>query len=984
VSKLTLFFLGPPRLLRNGVSLEPDTRKAVALLAYLAVTGQAHTRDTLATLLYAEYDESHARGALRRTLSSLNKALSDEGLVIARDRIALSESADIEVDTRRFEDLLVQVDRHVHMALETCPECQSKLEESVGLYRGDFLAGFSLRDSAEFDDWKFFQGESLRRRFSSALERLARGYRLRNHTDQAIETARRWLALDPLQEDAHRELMRSYAQAGQRNAALRQFNECARILEKELGVEPMEETRELQRAILEFRYHAPAPAEPPGTDPTPAAATPEITVQASTLTESREFPLIGRQQSWATLLDAYQNHAARGYFFALEGEPGIGKTRLAEELLAFAARQGSVTLSTRCFEGESSLAYAPIIELLRGALNGPTAMRLESLSKDWLSESARLLADMRQRFPDLPNPPPLSSPGAQSVFFEGLRQTLFCLTAGHPPGIIFFDDVHWADSVSLDLLAYLIRRLAGQAVLLLVAWREGDLPAQTRLHALLAENQRAGQAGGMRLERLKEADVVELARFVGPQPVTLPVHFTSKLFQESEGLPLVIVEYLDAFRAQLPGDRTAAAFPAGETGWQVPDNTRELFMRRLSALDDISRQMLTAAAVIGRSFDFETLATVVNRSEAETIGGLETLVSHGIVQECGLCDQPGEIRYDFTHEKLRSLVYAETSQIRRRLLHGQVGNVLAEMASRRSPSSIQAGQIAQHYRLAGNVSAAAVYYRIAADDARRLYANRQALELYQAALSLQTEPEFEIYTHIGDLQTLLGEYDAALETYQEAFGLSPDKDKGQLAHQIGNVYLRRGEWQAAIAQYQAALDAAPPDGLAARCLADWSLAVMQMGALDEAEQLAQQARERAGSGGPTLALAQAHNLLGMLLRRRKQYDAAHDHLEQSLQLGISLEDESIQTAALNNLALLYEERGDLPTALIYTQKALALCEKLGDRHRAAALHNHLADLYQHTGYRGLAMEHLKQAVVVFAEIGGIDQIQPEIWRLTEW
>jgi tetratricopeptide (TPR) repeat protein len=249
---------------------------------------------------------------------------------------------------------------------------------------------------------------------------------------------------------------------------------------------------------------------------------------------------------------------------------------------------------------------------------------------------------------------------------------------------------------------------------------------------------------------------------------------------------------------------------------------------------------------------------------------------------------------------------------------------------------------------------------------------------------LQTEPEFEIYTHIGDLQTLLGEYDAALETYQEAFSLSPDKDKGQLAHQIGNVYLRRGEWQAAIAQYQAALDAAPPDGLAARCLADWSLAVMQMGALDEAEQLAQQARERAGSGGPTLALAQAHNLLGMLLRRRKQYDAAHDHLEQSLQLGISLEDESIQTAALNNLALLYEERGDLPTALIYTQKALALCEKLGDRHRAAALHNHLADLYQHTGYRGLAMEHLKQAVVVFAEIGGIDQIQPEIWRLTEW
>lgn len=981
MSQITLFFLGPPRLLRDGQRIEPDTRKAIALLAYLAVTGQPHTRDTLAALLYPDYDGTHARGALRRTLSSLNKALAGEVLSITREQIALAPTVEILVDTRRFEELLAQVDRHTHTALVTCSECLEKLEESAALYRDDFLAGFSLRDSAEFDDWKFFQGENLRRRFSSALERLARSYRLRNRADQAIETARRWLALDPLQEDAHRELMRSYAQAGQRNAALRQYNECARILSKELGVEPLEETRELQRAISEFRYQPSAISEPAANKLVlPPSVTPAVTVG------SHEFPLIGREKDWARLLDAYQNHAHHGYYFALEGEPGIGKTRLAEELLAVAARQGAFTLTARCFEGESSLAYAPIIELLRGTVVGPAFSKLETILPSWLSESARLMADLRQRFPDLPEPHPLSNPGAQSVFFEGLRQTLFCLSAGNPPGIIFIDDAHWADSASLDLLGYLIRRLAGQAVLLLVAHRDGEQPAQARLRALLVESQRSGKAGALRLERLNETDVAELARYASDSPASPPAEFSARLFQESEGLPLMIVEYLDAFRLQATHDRAQSAFSTDETFWQAPENIRELFLRRLSALDDNNRQMLAAAAVIGRSFDFETLAAVVGRDEADTIAGLETLAAQGIVQECSLCDQPGEIRYDFTHDKLRDLVYAETSQVRRRWLHGQVGDVLAEAAVNYPHSGIQAGQVAQHYRQAGRLGAAAHYYRQAADEARKLYANRQALELYQTLKSLDPGGPPDIDLHIGDLQTLLGEYEAAIENYQLALVRSPASARMLILNKIGHVYLRRGEWETAIEHYQAALNtnSTSTEELAARCLAGWSLALMQMGSLKDAESLARQALERAVAGGSTPALAQAHNLLGMLLRRQKQDDKAFTHLEHSLRLGEELMDEMIQTAALNNLAMLYEERGDLPTALGYTQKALALCEKLGDRHRAAALHNHLADLYQHTGFHGLAMEHLKEAVVIFADIGGVDEIQPEIWRLTEW
>lgn len=981
MSKLTLFFLGPPRLLREDGAVEPDTRKAVALLAFLAITREVYSRDSLAALLYPEYDDTHARGALRRTLSSLHKALGGEHLKISREQVELPESPYIWVDVQRFEVLIAQVERHSHNDPEHCPECITKLEAAVELYRGDFLAGFSLRDSPAFDDWKFFQGESLQRRFSSALERLARSYRRRGQMEPAIKTARRWLALDPLVEDAHRELMRIYAQAGQRNAALRQYNECARILEKELGVQPLEETRNLQQAILDYRYQAAAPV-----DTTQETET-DLHKEPGESQIPHAFPLIGREKSWEMLLDKYRGRAPEGFFVALEGEPGIGKTRLAEELLAFALRQGAVTLTTRCFEGESSLAYASIIELLRSAIDGAAESKLESVSKLWLSESARLLTDLRQRYPDLPEPQPLSSPGAQSVFFEGIRQTLFCLGAEDPPGIIFIDDAHWADAASLDLIAYLIRRLTGHSMLILIAWREGALPPQTRLRGLLSEGQRSGHATGIRLERLSVEDVSQLARRVISYRIDLSNSFSQKLYKESEGLPLVVVEYLEAFLTSPSQDGNTTAFKMTETEWRVPENTKELFLRRLSALDELSRQLLTAAAVIGRSFDFETLAAVAGRSEAETMLGLELLISHGIVQECGHCDNPQQIRYDFTHEILRSLVYTECSQVRRKLLHARTGHVLEEIFQHSAVSGILAGQIAQHLRLAGETPSAAQYYRVAADQARRLYANKLALEMYEAALSLKPEKPLELYENIGDLHTLIGEYGAAIDAYRQAKSLSTTAELAQIEHKIGNVHQRRGEWNSAIEQYRHALaDASPDQGdLAARCLADWSLTVMQTGPLDVAEELAERALLRAAASEAVPALAQAHNLLGILQRRRKQYQAAQANLEKSLELGIKMADDHIQTAALNNLALLSEETGDLPTALDYTQKALGKCEKLGDRHRAAALHNHMADLYQHTGQPALAMEHLKQAVTIFAEIGGsVEDIQPEIWKLTEW
>lgn len=173
--RTTILLLGPPRVEHDGEPVEVDTRKAIALLAYLAVTQRSHARDVLATLLWPEYAPSRARAALRRTLSSLVRARAEGWLEPNRESVGLNRD-ETWVDVDRFHDLLVRRRSHGHPESEVCPDCLPLLSEAVALYRDDFLAGFALRDSVAFDDWQFFEAEGLRREVAGALEKLSRGH----------------------------------------------------------------------------------------------------------------------------------------------------------------------------------------------------------------------------------------------------------------------------------------------------------------------------------------------------------------------------------------------------------------------------------------------------------------------------------------------------------------------------------------------------------------------------------------------------------------------------------------------------------------------------------------------------------------------------------------------------------------------------------------------------------------------------------------
>jgi DNA-binding SARP family transcriptional activator len=990
MSKLALFLLSTPRIECDGQIINLDTRKALALMAYLAVTQQTQSRDTLAALLWPEYDQAHARATLRRTLSTLHKALTGPWLVIEREQVSLNFDTCIWVDVNVFHNYLEECRSHNHPLTQVCSACLRPLSEAVALYHGDFLAGFSLRDSPNFDDWQFFQADALRGDLASALERLTQCYVTAGDFESAIVPARRWLSLDRLNESAHRMLMQLYAWNGQRSAAMHQYRECIQVLERELGVVPLESTTQLYLAIKERRA-IPLPLQHSLSDVAEAKVidamplTPSIlsanASDSQPLTLSFNYPLVGRSTEWSTCKEVYRAIRTTGHLMMLEGEAGIGKTRLAEEFLVYARAKGATVIAAQCYEGESQLAFGPIVAGLRATLNREdAAQRLEGIPLVWLSEATRLLPELLTLRPGLPSPLPLEDPGAQSRFFEGLKQLLFALCKGSQPGIIFFDDIQWADGATLDLLSYMVRRLHQLPVCLIVTWRSKLVSNETRLHQLQHEALRAGHATVISLCRLDLNSVSELVQFAIPTDLAQSGRLGERLYQETEGLPFFLREYLLAM--------SKGTLSPEKGDWSPPGGVRELLNSRLDMVSETGKQLLSTASVIGRSFDFDTLREVSGRNEEETVIALEELIALGLVEEAQAGVGEQAFQYDFTHERLRVLVYEETSLARRRLLHRRIAEALVGHMRDRSTVGMRAGQIAYHYRSAGNESMAAEYFKLAGDHARSLYANSEALAHYQMALALGFPDTAILHECIGDLYTLLGEYGNALESYETAAALCAPSALVNVERKLGNLYERSGEWELAESHFEAALDAfgdEGPAGACARVYADWSLSALHQGQLDRALNLAQQALDLAGAARDTRALAQAHNILGILANKRQRPEEAQYHLERSLALAEELNDIGVRVAALNNLALVCKSNGEIKHAMTLTQDALAHCVSQGDRHREAALHSNLADLFHAAGNSEAAMSHLKQSASIFAEIGlDTGTMKPEIWRLVEW
>jgi predicted ATPase/DNA-binding SARP family transcriptional activator len=924
-----------------------DTRKAVAMLAYLALTAERQSRDSLAAFLWPDYDDRRGKAALRRTLSTLKSAVGDDCLTITRESIGMQPDS-------YWCDVL-QFQQYISAEL---------WEQAIALCRDDFLAGFFLRDSISFDDWQVTQAEALRRDMVDVLEALSRKQQAAGDFAAAIRNSHTWLQMDPLREDAHRQLMLLYAQSGQRNKALDQFRNCVRILNEELGVSPLPETAALHDAIRDNQISALSSTHD----------SPLLIRSAGILPDSLRIthnsppttPLIGRDNELRQMLEAYQQTKPDGRLLTIEGETGIGKTRLAEAFLASRQLEMSTVLFSRCYEGENNLAYAPIIQILRDGLRQPqAAANLSAVSAHALAEAGRLLPELLE-WQDNPLPSAnLEAPGAQNRFYEGIGQVLTALVKGQNSGVLWLDDAHWFDSASLDLLLFLLRRWSGRPYLILLCWRTEFLPANHPLYGLAADLRRAGVSEHLQLTRFTLQEVRQLLAAVMPErSPDLP----DKLYHETEGLPYFVVEYLNALRQQ-------ESLAGSELSWDIPHTVRDLLNARLVQLDETERQLLQTAAAIGHSFVYDLLHLASGRSDDETVSSLETLVARGLLVE-------RKAGYDFSHAKLSQLAYAAMGLARRRLLHRRIAEALVQSIHRQSQSMAVLAEIANHYRLAGLDEEACHYFVQAGDQARKLFAHQEGVYYYQSALALGFEDAWKLHEANADMYVRLGDYNAALSSYETAASLAETAELGRLEHKLGQVYIRKGSWLQAEAQLALAKERINQADNLARLFIDWSYVAFNLKEIAQAQEYAEQGRQMAGT--PQVQ-AEGENISGLLTRHEGAYERAVVHFQRSLTLARTHHLPDTEIAALNNLALTESARRQAGVAQEHFFAALALCQTYGDRHREAALHNNLADLLHQMGDEDGAMAELKTAVTIYAEIGGQPgSWQPEIWKLTEW
>jgi predicted ATPase/DNA-binding SARP family transcriptional activator/DNA-binding CsgD family transcriptional regulator len=345
---LRLFLLGGPRIEQGGQAVPLRRSKALALLVYLATTRQPQDRNTLLALLWPEFDLDSARNNLRRELSLLKTTLGAEVLIVDRFQVAWNPRIDAWLDVAAFQGQIASWNKHGHATGALCAGCAAALTTAVQLYTDDFLTGFCLPDSQAFEEWQFFQREELRHQLAEALHALAGWHSAGGAYSAALALARRWLALDPLHEPAQRELMRLYALAGQHSAALRQFEESARLLDKELGVAPEAETADLYDAIrtrqfaVAPRAAAQAPALPGDAG---SFAVPEAPHQAARAVHTllqQARPFVGRERELKQIAEHLADPACR--LLTLIGPGGVGKTRLALE----AANRGQAAFADGC------------------------------------------------------------------------------------------------------------------------------------------------------------------------------------------------------------------------------------------------------------------------------------------------------------------------------------------------------------------------------------------------------------------------------------------------------------------------------------------------------------------------------------------------------------------------------------------------------------------------------------------------------------
>jgi DNA-binding SARP family transcriptional activator len=974
---LSIALLGPPQILRDGNPLKVPRRKSRALLYYVAAQDVPVTREQILAFFWPDDNRAAAQQLLRTSLYGLRKALG-EALLISEEVVTLH--ADTRIDIRDFEAAL----------MAASPDIAS-LTGALALYRGEFLADFYLPDTVAFDNWLAVEREHYRRLAVRGFITLASLQEANGDYLAALETVDRALQFDPLREDLQQTALRLHYLAGDRAGAIRRYEQLRRALDEELGVLPMLETRQLYQAIISDQPAAPARR--------PAAAGPRLQGAAAEPPARFELPFTGRAAEIHRLFAL----AGAQKLVLIEGEPGIGKTRIAEE---FIARFDALPLVGAGRELEQSLPYQPVVEALRGLLARPdwpalfAAVRV-NFPAVWLFEASRLL-------PELSGSPAGLQPAPKAEdeprLWEGVSQFLAALSQ-QCRLLIFLDDLHWADTSTLGMLNYLLRQTAKEAIYFLAASRSAQArsPFAAFLHALTREDRLAR----LPLDRLSQAEVAELSRRLNPEQSEPLAQWLMGL---SEGNPYVLFELIRAARQkEILGPDYALAPGALDNSPFVPQTVYTLIEARLAQLSEPARRVLDTAVAIGRDFEFDLVARAAALSENDALDALDEL------RRAGLIHPLDGLHYRFDHSLTMEVAYREVGEPRHRLIHRRVAEAMESLYGRKRREAA-AGLIASHYDEGRAPRQAASYALRAAQQAMQLRGWKEAIGFYEMALrGAPADRQAEVYAGLGEAYYLNNDFPRAAEAYQRAIELALKRQDTRAADQarlaLGEALLPQARFDEVIVLAKQVLSSGDPQrSMQAEIL--WGTALSLEGAdLAGAAEHLQKAASSCPVENYPLELAHIKFELGSIAAQQGDLARAVSLYQEALGVAQQVPVElsfSAQILAYNNLAyhlhLLRDlgaaayaeagmalarergalgllpyllstsgeialERGDLAAAERYFTEGLALAEQLHIPERVAGLTANLGLLALRSGQREAAIYRLSVALAEADALG---------------
>lgn len=510
--------------------------------------------------------------------------------------------------------------------------------------------------------------------------------------------------------------------------------------------------------------------------------------------------LVGREAELAQLQQHWNvSQQARAHLLTLSGEPGIGKTRLANELIALAQKEGAMVLRGGCYEYEATTPYLPFVEAFRDWVHRQSAETLKQYLNSTAPEIAKLAPEIESKLGDVGTNPPLSPNEERLRLYDNVARFLQKLAAARGL-LLFFDDLHWADQGTLNLLHYLLRHLRNDRVLLLAAYRELELDRTHPLASALVEWNRERLVTRVSLARLSRAHTSALVATLFGQ-ATVSDEFVDVLYSETEGNPFFLEEVIKALIEQ-------GQIYRENNGWgrkelhelAVPQSVKEAIGRRLNRLSEGCVEILRTAATLGKIFRFDELVTVSKQTEDQLLNALDEGTTAQLLRPTA------NDTFTFTHDKIREVLYEELNPIRRRRLHQRIGEGLETLyaaaragAETNAKPNAHASDLAYHFAQSGDVEKSLTYSLQAAENAERVFAHDDAVKFYlqahESAEALQRADALaKIDEHIGDIHNLRGEIAPAVARYEQArTHTSAPAHRAALRVKIGFAYAPLGD-----------------------------------------------------------------------------------------------------------------------------------------------------------------------------------------------